>query len=114
MQAIFDEGILLLTELYADTGGIKMGYKIHYASELDKKYPMKTKRHALPVLPMVLAVILLLCGLTGNLNLKELILPGNADVTGAALTMMIEQIKAGEPLNESITAFCTEIITHGK
>lgn len=41
--------------------------------------------------------------------LRNFILPGNADVTEAALNTLVNDLRQGQPLGNAITTFCQEI-----
>ena len=49
----------------------------------------------------------------GRLWLRDLILPGDEDVTAAALEGIVSDLRSGEPLGEAVDTFCKEILAGG-
>lgn len=93
-----------------------MGYQITYDRDVIKKKKMrvhkiKWKRVALSVTAAALVVTLALPA--GRLWIRDLILPGDEDVTAAALEGLAEDLSAGEPVGEAVETFCREIIAGG-
>ena len=87
-----------------------MAYKVQYgASRHDKVSRGVALRRWVP---LVLAVVLLLGGflLMRQGASFDWLLPGDPRVTAVALEELRENLRAGEPLGESVTAFCREII----
>lgn len=50
----------------------------------------------------------------GRAKLRSLLLPGDPEVTGQALSSMVEDLRAGKPLSDSVTAFCREILEYAQ
>lgn len=86
-----------------------MGYRIAYSTETSHKFPeqIRKNRPLLWVAAAALAIGLLAGG-------WKLILPGDPEVTGTALAGLAEDIRAGEPLGQAVTAFCREIVDNAK
>lgn len=95
-----------------------MGYRIEYDPKLKRKYPIKVRfgnRKMLLLTVVVLgAFILGLIGVNNRSDFKNWLLPGNPQVTEAALSSMIADIRAGEHVKDAITAFCLEIMENAK
>lgn len=94
-----------------------MGYQIMYSPEDNHKYPtIKSRRKHRWLIPVVISVALFIsAGIPKVRNhLEYLLIPGDTQITKAAFSAMLEQIKTGEPINEAVTAFCREIIENGK
>ena len=72
---------------------------------------LKWRRWAIAVSAAALAVAMLVP--QGRLWLRDLMLPGDEEITAAALEGMVEDLRAGEPLGEAVEAFCKEIIAGG-
>lgn len=90
-----------------------MGYCISYNPELDRKYPMgKTKKKKKWIgFSAVLAVVLLAGALPNTKEtVKDWLLPGDAQVTEAALTCFVQDVKEGVSVKEAFTVFCLEIM----
>ena len=89
-----------------------MGYRIAYSPEDNRRYPMH-KRYKIKrkwIIP-VAAFLILTAVLFSRVDaLRRFLLPGDPDVTQAAITTMVEDLKTGEPLYDTVTAFCREII----
>ena len=85
-----------------------MGYKITYPPVGKGRYPMGKPMPvwllAASILGAAILVITLYHGSAGWL------LPGDPEVTEAALYEMIERLSDGEAFGEAVTAFCKEII----
>lgn len=82
-----------------------MGYKIAYSPQTTHKYPLK-KEKKIPV-KWIVTGALLIGLLAGG---WKLLLPGDPEITQAALGHLAEDIRSGESLSQAITAFCQEII----
>lgn len=95
-----------------------MGYRIQYNPEQNKKYPIRLAsavRQRWLVGTAIIAVLLLgLAGLNDGKALKAWLLPGDPQVTEAALATMVEDIRAGEALGDAVTAFCLEIMENAQ
>ncbi len=93
-----------------------MGYRIQYGQTLQKVEIRETgHRSKRRVLPIVLILGCLACvGLFMSQPdfLRDIILPGNAEVTETALINLAEDVRSGETVKDAIAAFCREIITN--
>jgi hypothetical protein len=49
----------------------------------------------------------------GRLWLRDLLLPGDEEITASALEGMVSDLRAGEPVREAVEAFCREILAGG-
>lgn len=88
-----------------------MGYRISYNPELKEKYPPVQKRGRKGWTVFFLAIMLVLLLFQDvRLKVKEWLLPGDAAVTEAALTDMIQDVRSDTPLKEAFTVFCLEIL----
>ena len=86
-----------------------MGYRIAYSTETSHKFPARTNRKK----PMLWALTgALLVGLLAGG--WKLLLPGDPETTHAALTHLVEDIRAGESMGQAVTAFCQEIVENAK
>lgn len=89
-----------------------MGYLIEYDKGMTKKraiYRKKSGAGRILALALLLGTMLLPAGRTA---LRNLILPGNEEITAHALEALAEDLKAGDTVGEAVEAFCKEII-HG-
>jgi hypothetical protein len=49
----------------------------------------------------------------GRLWFRDLLLPGDEQVTSAALEGMVSDLRSGEPIGEAVETFCREILAGG-
>ena len=87
-----------------------MSYKVHYGTS---RHDGRTREAAVRKwIPLILLIALLTGGflLTRQGVSFDWLLPGDPGVTAAALENLRENLAAGEPLGEAVTAFCREII----
>lgn len=87
-----------------------MGYRITYEKQEKGKIPRK--KIVLIMVGTIIAALLLWPA--GRSCLRELILPGDAEVTAEAFQGLAEDLGEGESLGDAITAFCKEIIANGQ
>ena len=89
-----------------------MSYSIQYNPELRKKYP-KPKFHSQISYKRIIFLILLFVSVyifAQNGWLKYL-LPGDPDVTSAAISNLVVNVGEGSSIKEAVYSFCEEIIT---
>ena len=92
-----------------------MSYYIAYDPQENDRYPQKLKRQRkIPVKWVLSATFLLIAGyIILNGNVLDYILPGDPEVTVAAFSQMVEQVKTGQTVREALVAFVEQIITQG-
>ncbi len=91
-----------------------MSYSVEYSPEKKRIYPTSLSRKPKWIL-VILAVMIALFALQKTDKdqiLKSWLLPGNPDVTAAAFTSMVDDIREGESVRDAVTAFCLEIINN--
>lgn len=93
-----------------------MGYRITYENDVIRKSVLRIpclrwRRWGIGLGAAALAVSLLIPG--GRLWLRDLLLPGDEEITASALESMIADLRSGEPVGEAVEAFCKEIISGG-
>lgn len=87
-----------------------MAYRIRYGP------PQKGERGGRildkKIVPFILVALLIVAAALGvsNPTVKEYLIPGNPEVTEAALIDFIDDIKQGAAFGDAMTAFCREII----
>ena len=89
-----------------------MGYRIAYdPSRKEKFYTTKSKR-----VPRWLIMAILTAGAIAVFgdHIAELLLPGDPQVTSAALSTLVEDLRAGDTFSDAITAFCTHIVENAQ
>ena len=94
-----------------------MSYVVHYPTGVKHKYPQKVKTTrlrpsniALASLGIVVAVLVLFNVPT----LRNVILPGDPEVTEQAAKTMIDQLREGETFADCFADFCREVIAAGQ
>lgn len=88
-----------------------MAYRINYTPEDTKRYPHPQSSRDIPWKKYCTLFLILVCTLYLKLcGIPDFLIPGDAEVTKQATQTMIADIKAGEPLDDAVTAFCIEII----
>ena len=93
-----------------------MGYRITYDNGTIRKetvqvHRFKWKRWGSGCLAFVLAVTFMFP--RGRLWFRDLLLPGDEQVTSAALEGMVSDLRSGEPIGEAVETFCREILAGG-
>ena len=95
-----------------------MPYRIEYGSAIPARYIKKKKPFRLQVMT---AVCLLLFSLAvryffpaGIETMRSVLLPAAHSITQEALDAFMCDLRSGEPLSDSFTAFCVHIIEHDK
>ena len=93
-----------------------MGYRITYENgvirkQALRKYRVKWKLWGTGVLVAGLVVALMVP--QGRLWVRDLVLPGDEDVTAAALEGMVSDLRSGESIGVAVEAFCQEILSGG-
>lgn len=90
-----------------------MSYQISYGGMKEKR-PRQWKPRRLPILTVAFFMLFLLTvervWPAGRERLRELLWPGNGEVTAAAFATMTERLDAGEPIADAVEAFCKEIL----
>lgn len=91
-----------------------MGYRIQYGREAIRTAiaePVKMKEKRPGIVPFILITTAAVCLLLQKGGaLTDYFIPGNKEVTSAAFTTLIDNVKGGEPVADAVTAFCREII----
>lgn len=93
-----------------------MGYRITYDNGVAKKEVIRAQRvnwKKWGVVAASAAFAVTLMVPQGRLWLRDLILPGDEDVTAAALEGIVTDLRSGEPLGEAVDTFCKEILAGG-
>lgn len=90
-----------------------MGYRIQYGETMTKEFINEAVcKKKVPVITWILIGSFMLAFILGYRieGMREFLIPGNPDVTEAAVNAFVEDVREGEPIGEAITAFCLEII----
>lgn len=90
-----------------------MAYRIQYTPEDSHRFPQTQNKAIFPwkrlfTLMFILASIVYL----KFHGIPDFLIPGDPEITVPAAQAMISDLKAGESLDNALTAFCLEII-HG-
>ena len=91
-----------------------MGYRIVYGKTPEKttfndRKQQTGKRIAVWTAALIAAVSICWIGWS-HPDIRQYILPGDPQVTGAALDQLIDDIRSGDPVSDAVAAFCKEII----
>ena len=91
-----------------------MAYRIVYEPEIKSHVPTKRKSYSLVkyvVSLVLLVVIVVFVNLpTVKCALRYILLPGDPDITLSAGKELVETLKNGGTVRESVTVFCMEIL----
>ena len=88
-----------------------MSYKISYGKDSEKsKKTGKIWRPAIAVLVITLVIMARIIYPEDTKQLTEALFPLTSESAQTALEVFTKNIKAGESFNDSVTAFCLEII----
>lgn len=92
-----------------------MSYRIEYNPEKNRKYPIPRTKNRKWVIVALTALVLLfaLLKFDGSKTISSWLIPGDPEITVAAFSDMVADIRSGEPAGEAVTAFCLEIIRNG-
>ena len=91
-----------------------MSYQIMYNPEDSHKYPTRIqKKHKFKLLPVIAGLICLLTLGRPEMRskLEQWLIPGDPQVTKAAFSLMLDELREGESFGNAVTTFCNEIIT---
>lgn len=93
-----------------------MGYQIMYSPEDNHKYPPYKPAKKKWLLPVVITLALLIAAGRPQTRrkLEQWFIPGDVQTTKAAFSVLMDDIREGEPVNEAVAAFCNVIIAGGK
>lgn len=50
----------------------------------------------------------------GSAKLRNMLIPGDPEVTGHAVMALLDDLRTGEPLEIAVKTFCNEILTHAE
>lgn len=95
-----------------------MAYRIEYGSAGNQRKPL----HPKPPMPGIKATLFILVLVTGAIAIKvvgltwvrDILLPGDPEITATALQNMTDGLRSGESLLDAVTTFCREIIANAQ
>lgn len=90
-----------------------MGYRVDYGPVKKVRGTEKRVCRGASVIGVFLLLVFLLAGSLwpeGKAILRRLIFPGDPAVTAAALENLTEDLRSGEDLTDSMSAFCIQIL----
>ena len=95
-----------------------MAYRIDYSSAGNQRKPLR-KNIPTPVIKTTLFVLALVAGavamkVVGLTWVRDVLLPGDPEITANALQNMTDNLRSGESLLDAVTAFCREIIANAQ
>jgi len=87
-----------------------LGYRIVYGKK-KKRFCRPSKGRKLLAAAIIICILLVIAGFLGG---TELLLPGNREISGAALENLVKTVQDGASLSDAIAAFCQEIIANAQ
>ncbi len=92
-----------------------MSYTVEYNPELRNSYPMEYKKsRKLPIKALVIAMgIFIILYALNTAGVLRLIIPGDPAVTAGAFSSMVENVRSGQTVSESIFLFFKDVIMGG-
>ncbi len=92
-----------------------MSYSIQYSKELDKKYPAKHALKSLPGMKAVVIAVLIVVGIYvfASIGILRVLIPGDPEVTAAAVSCFVERVKTGEPVKDAVVLFFKDVVVNG-
>ena len=87
-----------------------MHYRIVYGKKKRSHQQLTKRQKAFVIAAFVCISLAIFCLLGGT----KLLLPGDAEVSGAALENMVQAFQNGETLADAVTAFCEEILANAQ
>lgn len=90
-----------------------MGYRIEYNGAVVKRKKVHISRRIVRRISAGVAAVLMTAILlwpAGRRCVRDILLPGDEDVTAAALSGLVEDLSAGKPVGEAVHTFCVEIV----
>jgi hypothetical protein len=106
----------LINAIYSFKGVGSMGYRIEYNGATLKRREVRIprkKRNQITVAVIALLTAALLLWPASRRRIVDIILPGDEEVTTAALNGLLKDLTEGEPMGEAVHTFCVEIIAGG-
>lgn len=93
-----------------------MGYRVEYQEGKVDEREVHPGRFPVLLGACLLAFLVLVNSLwpQGWRTLRQWLIPGNPVVTVAALENFAEELKAGQPISDSLERFCKRILDDGK
>lgn len=87
-----------------------MAYKIQYAPESKKRYPLVHANIKFNWHRFMAIILMIFAGLWMKINgIPDFLIPGDPDITKQAVNIMVDEIQSGQPLLDAVTVFCHEI-----
>lgn len=88
-----------------------MSYRISYGQTIIRtELPKVRNGGKLYKIMLISCICLIIMTAVFSSNFRKCLLPGNPEVTEKALVGLVEDLKDGEPLYDSITVFCRQIL----
>ena len=88
-----------------------MAYKIEYSKESAHRYPQSVKKQREKTGIWILLVGMLVSVLWLRINgIPDWLIPGDPNVTRAAASAFISEMKDGASVNDAITVFCRTVL----
>ena len=92
-----------------------MSYRVEYDPQFKKRYPLATtKRQKYLMRSVLITVLIVVVAYTAiRSNLTQYFIPGDPQVTAAAFSGLMKQVRTGESISEAVFCFFKEVIQNG-
>lgn len=95
-----------------------MAYRIQYGKfpQFSTKNHFTTKKYTVAIISAITAIMILIFITIPQIKtgVLDLLLPGDAGVTGSAISAFADDLKNGVPVGEAASAFCKSIINNAE
>ncbi len=85
-----------------------MGYRIDYQGGNKKKY-LTVKQKRVPKWVLGICCVLAALAVFGG-SIRDFLLPGDPEVTGAAVTSLLSNLQEGKSVHSALHTFCEDIL----
>ena len=87
-----------------------MGYRIVYGRKKRQFCQLTKGKKVLAAAIVICVLLVMVCFLGGT----EFLLPGDREISGAALENMVNAVRNGENISDAVASFCREIILNAQ
>lgn len=93
------------------TGGDGVSYKIQYSPDTNDRYPQNMKRRYAGTGKYVAIFAVMLAALLIHFHgVPDFLIPGDPQVTKAAASVLVDDIRDGVAVKDAITTFCSMVL----
>ena len=92
-----------------------MAYKIQYSPDTASRYPQAAVKKPVRIRHWMTAIVAIAAALWIHFyGVPDFLIPGDPEITNAAATAMMGEIKNGAALGDAVTSFCKMILDGAK